>query len=309
MGYEAERVRVRFLGTSSAVPTDDRGLPAILVKTSGDSLLLDCGEGTQRQLIRARESLMKIDKVVITHLHGDHFFGLMPMIQSLSILRKGSELLIVGPRDLRHILEEVEERTGSKPQFKVVFREIEVSKEMELGKFTVQFFPVDHAGFETYGVKIKERDRPGRFDPAKADELGVPLVLRSVLQKGFSVKLPDGRIVRPQDVMGPPRKGATLVYSSDTRPTESVISAARGADALIHEATYLDELRDRAVATGHSTALEAGKVAEAAGVKKLILTHFSARYREEDLARFEEEASKAYGGEVIAARDFLIVDL
>ncbi len=309
MGDEAERVRVRFLGTSSAVPTDDRGLPAILVKTSGDSLLLDCGEGTQRQLIRARESLMKIDKVIITHLHGDHFFGLMPMIQSLSILRKGSELLIVGPRDLRHILDEVEERTGSKPQFKVVFREIEVSKEMELGKFTVQFFPVDHAGFETYGVKIKERDRPGRFDPAKADELGVPLVLRGVLQKGFSVKLPDGRVVRPQDVMGPPRRGAILVYSSDTRPTESVMYAAKGADVLIHEATYLDELRDRAVTTGHSTALEAGRVAEAAGVKKLILTHFSARYREEDLAKFEEEASKAYRGEVIAARDFLIVDL
>ncbi len=309
MGSEAERVRVRFLGTSSAVPTDDRGLPAILVKTSGDSLLLDCGEGTQRQLIRAKESLMKINKVIITHLHGDHFFGLMPMIQSLSILRKGSELLVIGPKDLRYILEQVEEKTGSKPQFKVVFREIETSKAIELGKFTVEFFPVDHAGFETYGVRIRERDRPGKFDPMKADELGVPLVLRSVLQRGFSVKLPDGRIVRPQDVMGPPRRGAILVYSSDTRPTESVISAAKGADALIHEATYLDELRDRAVATGHSTALEAGKIAEAAGVKKLILTHFSARYRGGDLVRFEEEAAKAYGGQVIAARDFLAVDL
>ncbi|MDK2383310.1 MAG: ribonuclease Z [Candidatus Korarchaeota archaeon] len=309
MGSEDGRVKVRFLGTSSAVPTDDRGLPAILVKTSGDSLLLDCGEGTQRQLIKARESLMKIDKVIITHLHGDHFFGIMPMIQSLSILRKGSELLVIGPKDLRYILEEVEEKTGSKPQFKVVFREIEISKSIELGKFTVEFFPVDHAGFETYGVRIRERDRPGRFDPVKADELGVPLVLRSVLQRGFSVKLPDGRIVRPQDVMGPPRRGAILVYSSDTRPTESVISAARGADALIHEATYLDELRERAVATGHSTALEAGKIAEAAGVKRLILTHFSARYREEDLVRFEEEAAKAYSGQVMAARDFLTVDL
>lgn len=302
-------MRVRFLGTSSAVPTDDRGLPAILVKTMGDTLLLDCGEGTQRQLIRAKESLMKIDKVIITHLHGDHFFGLMPMIQTLSILRKGSELLVVGPRDLRPILAEIEDKTGSKPQFKVLFKEIDASKPMELGRFIVQFFPVDHAGFETYGVKIKEKDRPGRFDPVKADELGVPLVLRSVLQRGFSVKLPNGRIVKPQDVMGPPRKGAVLVYSSDTRPAESVISAAKGADALIHEATYLDELKDRAIATGHSTALEAGEVAEAAGVKRLILTHFSARYRGEDLARFEEEASKAYKGEVIAARDFLVIDL
>lgn len=309
MGGKAGRMRIRFLGTSSAVPTDSRGLPAILVKTSGDSLLLDCGEGTQRQMIKAKESLMKINKVVITHLHGDHFFGLMPIIQTLGILRRGSELLVIGPGDLGSLLESIGKVTGFKPQFKVTFREIEVGKPMELGKFSLEFFHVDHAGFETYGVKIRERDKPGMFDPHKADELGVPVVLRSVLQRGFSVKLPDGTLVRPQDVMGPPRRGSTLVYSSDTRPTESVISAARGADALVHEATYLDDLKERAIATGHSTALEAGKIAQAAGVGKLILTHFSARYDEEDLVIFEEEASKAYKGEVIAARDFLVIDI
>ncbi len=302
-------MRVRFLGTSSAVPTDSRGLPAILVKTVGDSILLDCGEGTQRQMIRARESLMKVDKVVVTHLHGDHFFGLMPMIQSLGILRKGSDLMVIGPRALMDIIRGIEEKTGSKPQFRVEFREIEVYRSFRLGRFILEFFPVDHAGFETYGVKIREPDRPGRFDPVRADELGIPPVLRGILQRGFSVKLPDGRVVRPQDVMGPPRRGSILVYSSDTRPTESVIRAAREADVLIHEATYLHELRDRAVSTGHSTAFEAGQVAEAAGVRRLILTHFSARYREEDLVKFEEEASQAYGGEVIAARDFLVVDI
>lgn len=309
MGGEVERMRVRFLGTSSAVPTDSRGLPSILVKTYGDSLLLDCGEGTQRQMILAKENLMKVDKVVITHLHGDHFFGLMPMIQTLGILRRRSELLVMGPRDLNSILEKIEEIMGSKPQFKIEFKEIEVGRLIELGKFLLEFFPVDHAGFETYGVKIREKDRPGRFDPHKADELGVPVVLRSVLQRGFSVKLPDGSVVRPQDVMGPPRRGPTIVYSSDTRPAESVISAARGADALIHEATYLEELKDRAIATGHSTALEAGETAQAAGVKKLILTHFSARYKEEDLFKFEKEASTVYRGEVIVARDFLAIDL
>lgn len=301
-------MRIKFLGTSSAVPTKDRGLPAILVKTMGDSILLDCGEGTQRQMIMAKESIMDIDKVVITHLHGDHFFGLFPMIQTLSILRKGSELTILGPRSLEPLLTSIMEGTGSKPGFKVNFIGIERG-EMRLGNFTLEFFEVNHNGFETYGVKVKERDRPGEFDPRKADELGVPVFMRGFLQKGYSVKLPDGRIVNPGDVMGPPRRGSVLVYSSDTRPTESVIRASRDADLLIHEATYLDELKDRAESTGHSTALEAGEVASASGVKRLILTHLSARYSDEDLLKFREEASKAYNGEVLVAKDFLTVEI
>ena len=301
-------MRVKFLGTSSAVPTKDRGLPAILVKTIGDSILLDCGEGTQRQMIMAKESIMDIDKVVITHLHGDHFFGLFPLIQTLGILRKGSELTIIGPRSLEPLLISMMEGTGSKPGFKVNFIGIERG-EMRLGNFTLEFFEVNHNGFETYGVKIKERDRPGEFDPKKADELGVPVFMRGFLQKGYAVKLPDGGIVNPSDVMGPPRRGSVLVYSSDTRPTESVIKASRDADLLIHEATYLNELKDRAESTGHSTALEAGEVASASGVKRLILTHFSARYSDEDLFKFREEASKAYNGEVLVAKDFLTVEI
>ncbi|MEM3536935.1 MAG: ribonuclease Z [Candidatus Korarchaeum sp.] len=302
-------VRVKFLGTSSAVPTNDRGLPAILVKTAGDSILLDCGEGTQRQMIRGRESIMNINKIVITHLHGDHFFGLFPLIQTLGILRRSSELNVIGPKGLEPLLSSILERTGSKPQFRVIFSEIEVGKEIELGKFRLEFFKVDHNDFETYGVKLREKDRPGEFDPKKADELGVPIFMRGFLQRGFTVKLPDGRLVSPSDVMGPPRRGPVVVYSSDTRPTKSVIEASKEADLLIHEATYLDELKERAVSTGHSTALEAGEVAEASGVKKLVLTHFSARYSDEDLPKFQEEASRVYGGDVIIARDFSTIDI
>ncbi|RDD53432.1 MAG: ribonuclease Z [Candidatus Korarchaeota archaeon NZ13-K] len=302
-------MRVKFLGTSSAVPTNDRGLPAILVKLGGESILLDCGEGTQRQMIRGKESLMDVNKIVITHLHGDHFFGLFPMIQTLGILKRSSELKIIGPRALEPLLSSILEGTGSKPQFRVIFSSIEVGRPMDLGRFTLEFFEVDHNGFETYGLKLKEKDRPGEFDPKKADELGIPVFMRGFLQKGFTIKLPDGRVVSPKEVMGPPRRGAVLVYSSDTRPSESVIEAARGADLLIHEATYLEEHKDRALATGHSTALEAGEVAEAAGVKKLALTHFSARYSDEDLPRFQEEASKAYKGEIVVARDFLSLDV
>ncbi len=302
-------MKVRFLGTSSAIPTNDRGLPSILIKTLGDSILLDCGEGTQRQMIKAGESLMKIQNVVITHLHGDHFFGLLPLIQTLGILRKSSELHIIGPSDLEDIIRRIENVTGSRHQFKISFDEIKISKIFSLNKFLLEFFPVNHAGFETYGVKIREKEKPGRFDPEKADKLGVPPILRGVLQKGYSVKLPNGRIVKPQEVMGPPREGPVLVYSSDTRPVESVINKASGADMLIHEATYLNELKDRAIMTGHSTALEAGEVAKAANVKMLVLTHFSARYREEDLAKFKKEASKAFDGEIIVAKDFMTINL
>lgn len=302
-------MRIKFLGTSSAVPTSDRGLPAILVKTSGDSILLDCGEGTQRQMIMGKESIMDVNKVVITHLHGDHFFGLLPLIQTLGILRRSSELRVIGPRSLEPLLNSILERTGSKPQFRVIFSEIEVGKEIELGRFKLEFFEVDHNNFETYGVKLKEKDKPGEFDPRKADEFGVPVYMRGFLQRGFTIKLPDGRIVSPKDVMGPPRRGSVVVYSSDTRPTGSVIEASREADLLIHEATYLDDLKERAVSTGHSTALEAGEVAEASGVKKLALTHFSARYSDEDLPKFREEASKLYRGEVLIARDFSTIDI
>ena len=302
-------MRVKFLGTSSAVPTSDRGLPAVLVKTFGDSILIDCGEGTQRQMIRGKESIMDVNKVIITHLHGDHFFGLFPLVQTLGILRKRSDLTVIGPRSLGPLLESVLESTGSNPQFRVVFSAIEVGKTIELGKFELEFFEVDHNNFETYGVKVKEKDRPGVFDPQKADELGVPIHMRGFLQRGFTVKLPDGRVVNPSDVMGPPRRGSILVYSSDTRPAESVIRASVDADLLIHEATYLDDLKDRAISTGHSTALEAGEVANAAGVKRLALTHFSARYSDEDLPKFREEASKTYKNEVIVAKDFMIIDL
>ncbi len=302
-------MKVRFLGTSSAIPTNDRGLPSIIIRTLGDSILLDCGEGTQRQMIKAGESLMKIHNVIITHLHGDHFFGLLPLIQTLGILRKSSELHVIGPSDLEDIIRRIEDVTGSRHQFKISFDEIKINKIFSLNKFLLEFFPVNHAGFETYGVKIREKERPGRFDPEKADKLGVPPILRGALQKGYSVKLPNGRIVKPQEVMGPPREGPVLVYSSDTRPVESVVNKARGADMLIHEATYLNELKDRAIMTGHSTALEAGEVAKAANVKMLVLTHFSARYREEDLIKFKEEASRVFDGEIVVAKDFMTINL
>ncbi len=303
-------MRVKFLGTSSAVPTNDRGLSAILVKVGKDSILIDCGDGTQRQMIRAKESPVRIRRVIITHLHGDHFFGLFPLLQSLNILKKRDRLEIYGPADLEALLLKVNEVTRAKEySFDLDFIPISDGEEFEFPGYKIKFFSVDHAGFETYGVKIQESSKPGRFDPKRADELGVPVIMRGLLQKGFSIKLPDGRIVRPGDVMGPPRKGAILVYSSDTRPNNSLIREASNADLLIHEATYLNELKDRAISTGHSTALEAGKVAREAGVSRLVLTHFSARYKREDLPLFVEEASREFNGEVIAAEDFMILDI
>ncbi len=303
-------MRIKFLGTSSAVPTNDRGLSAILVKVGRDTILMDCGDGTQRQMIKSKESPVRIDRIFITHLHGDHFFGLFPLLQSLNILKKRDSLEIYAPADLEDLIQKINETTKAKESsFDIHFYPIKPDKEYEFSGYKVKFFNVDHAGFETYGVKIEESYKPGRFDPNKADELGVPVIMRGLLQKGFSIKLPDGRIVRPEDVMGPPRRGAIVVYSSDTRPTDSVVRESKGADLLIHEATYLDDLKDRAIATGHSTALEAGRVAREAGVKKLILTHFSARYRKDDMHRFLEEAFQEFKGEVKTAEDFMSLEV
>ncbi len=303
-------MRIKFLGTSSAVPTSERGLSAILVKVSRDTILMDCGDGTQRQMIRSRESPVRINKIFITHLHGDHFFGLFSLLQSLNILKKRDDLEIYAPEGLQDLIHKVNEITMSRESpFDIHFFSIKSDKEYEFSGYKVKFFKVDHAGFETYGVRIEESQKPGRFDPEKADELGVPVIMRGLLQKGFSIKLPDGRIVRPEDVMGPPRRGAVVVYSSDTRPTDSVVRESRGADLLIHEATYLDDLKDRAIATGHSTALEAGRVAREAGVKKLVLTHFSARYRKDDMPKFLEEAFQEFKGEVKTAEDFMTLDV
>ncbi len=301
-------MRVTFLGTSSAVPTPERRVTSIAVSFGREYILLDVGECAQIGLMKSGLGFGRLKRIFISHLHGDHFFGLFPLIQTLGILGRRDPLEIYAPPDLEAILDLMMEKEILIPGFKIIFHPIIPNSRLKFGEYSITAFPVIHGDAPTYGFKVVERAKRGRFDAAKAEELGVPPELRGVLIKGFPIRLSDGRIVRPQDLIGPPRPGRCLVYSSDSRPCRRVVEEARGCDLLIHDSTFRSDMADRAESTGHSTVKEACEIASAAGVGLLVLTHFSARYRESDLREIEEEARKLFS-DVIVARDLLSIDL
>lgn len=301
-------MRIIFLGTSAAVPTVDRSLSSIAVDMGREYALIDAGEGTQKQIMLAGLGFGKLSSIIITHLHGDHYFGVFPLLQTMSILGRSRPLNIIAPAGFSLIYGALKEITPTLTSYEVRITEVSGQSEFRMPNCTLKMFPVNHGNTPTYGISIKEDDKPGRFDPEKSDRLGVPVELRGVLQKGIPIKLPDGRIVRPEDVMGPPRRGAKVVFSSDTRPCDSLIKEAEGADVLIHEATYDDDKKDRAEKTGHSTISEAIEVGVASKARKIVLTHFSARYKREDLEKMETRVREKYDN-VIFAKDLMVLDL
>ncbi|PNV78039.1 MAG: ribonuclease Z [Thermoproteota archaeon] len=301
-------MRIIFLGTSAAVPTVDRSLSSIAVDVGREYALIDAGEGTQKQIMLSGLGFGKLSRIIITHLHGDHYFGVFPLLQTMSILGRSRPLDIIAPTGFSLIYKALKEITPTLTSYDVRITEVNGESEFRFSNCTIKMFPVDHGNTPTYGISIKEDDKPGKFDPEKSDKLGVPVELRGILQRGIPIKLPDGRIVRPEDVMGPPRKGAKVVFSSDTRPCDSLRREAEEADLLIHEATYDDDKKERAEKTGHSTLSEAIEVGVASKARKIVLTHFSARYKKEDLERMEARIKEKYNN-VIFARDLMVLDL
>jgi ribonuclease Z len=301
-------MRIIFLGTSAAVPTVDRSLSSIAIDMGREYTLIDVGEGAQKQIMLAGLGFGKLSRIIITHLHGDHYFGVFPLLQTMSILHRSRPLDIVAPAGFSLIYKALKEITPTLTSYYVRITEVNGENEFRLLNCTLRMFPVCHGNTPTYGISIREDDKPGRFDPEKSDKLGVPVELRGILQKGIPIELPDGRVVRPGDVMGPPRKGAKVVFSSDTRPCDSLLKEAEDADVLIHEATYDDDKKDRAEKTGHSTISEAIEVGIASKARKIVLTHFSARYKREDLEKMEAKIREKYNN-VIFAKDLMIIDL
>ncbi|MEM1506733.1 MAG: ribonuclease Z [Candidatus Bathyarchaeia archaeon] len=272
-------LRIIFLGTAASVPTNDRSLPSIVIQREGDILMFDCGEGTQRQMIKAKIGLNRKMIIFITHMHGDHVLGLPGVIQTMSLLGRDKPLQIYGPPGVRDYLESIFKTVRFWLNFPVEIGEIEREGTIyENRDYEVQAVWAEHS-IQSLAYAFIEKPRPGRFHPEKAIALGVPKgPLWSTLQRGVEVTLPDGRIVRPLDVMEPPRPGRKIVYSGDTRPSERIIDLAKNADVLIHEATLSDELAEKAEEEGHSTPSEAAQIALRANVKLLVLTHISARY-------------------------------
>jgi ribonuclease Z len=298
---------VRFLGTSAARPTVERNVSSIAVIREGETLLFDCGEGTQRQMMRYGISFA-LDDVFITHFHGDHIIGVIGLFRTLALQGRTEPMRMWGPRGASRVLRGAAHFGVDRVGFPVEITEVAPGQRIARDGYSIIPFPAAHSGEVSMGYAIVEDDRKGRFDPDLARSLGIPEgPLWGKIHKGESVTLDDGRVIEPATLVGPRRSGRKLVLSGDTRPSEATIEAARGADLLIHEATFAQEEAVRASETGHSTALEAARVAAAAGVRRLALTHFSARYSR-DPGELLREARELFE-EVVLARDGMEIEI
>jgi ribonuclease Z len=301
-------MRVTFLGTSGAVPTTQRAPSAVLVNREGERFLFDCGEGTQRQMMRFGTGF-DVSHIFVTHLHGDHVLGIPGLVQSLDFNGRADPLAIhVPPRSRSHV-ENLVHAGGYRPDFPVRIHEVTPgSVAYDADAFDVRTVETDHRT-RAMGYALVEDDRPGRFDRERAEELGVPVGPKfGRLHEGESVELDDGRVIDPEQVVGDPRPGRRLVYTGDTRPVDAVVDAAADADLLIHDATFADDEAERARRTGHSTAREAGQVAARAGADRLALTHISSRYAG-GWDRLEREADAACDCDVFVASDGQTIDV
>ena len=295
-----------FLGTSGCVPTPERSAPSLALRREGELLIFDCGEGTQRQLMRSGLGFPARMRIFITHLHGDHVFGLPGLLHTLSLLRREHPLEIYGPPGIKSFLECVEESVGLNLSFELLVREVKAGVVLEAPGYIIRAAWVEHT-VPTLAYALEERPRPGRFHPERARELGVPEgPLWKQLQLGRPVRTPEGRLVRPEEVLGPPRRGLKVVYSGDTAYCEALVELARGADLLIHECTYDDGAADIAAERLHSTPSVAAEVALRAGVRELVLTHISARYRDASLLL---QQAKARFANTILAEDLMRLEL
>ncbi len=293
-----------FLGTSGGMPTAQRGPSATLIRRGGERILFDCGEGTQRQLLRSTVGLVDIPDVFLTHFHADHYLGLPGMLKTFALRGRDVPLTVHGPPGLRDLFGSLR-RIFGKLTYPVELVELRAGEALARDGYALVPFAVAH-GVSALGYALVEEPRPGRFDVAAADALGVPSgPERGALQRGESITLADGRTITPDAVLGESRAGRRVVLAGDTAPCEAVREAARGADVLVHEATFAEEEADRAAETSHSTALGAAEVAREAAVGLLALTHLSPRY----FGREIEAEARAVFPETVVPKDFDIVEV
>jgi len=287
-----------FAGTAGSIPTSRRGLPAILLRRGGDRLLFDCGEGTQRQLV-GTVGLMDLTEIFLTHFHADHWLGLPGLLKTFDLRGRDRELVVHGPRGLRDLMA-LAMRAAGRVSFELVLDELEPGAVLQRDGYRIAAIGVEHR-IPAFGYVIYEDTRPGAFDADAAVRAGlVPGPEFGRVQRGETV-----RGVGPADVMGPPRPGRKVALSGDTQPCERLAIAAHQADVLIHEATFADDERERALHTGHSTASQAAALARDAEVRMLALNHLSTRY---PVSQVRDEARAVFPGAVIP-RDFDTIEI
>jgi ribonuclease Z len=295
-----------FLGTGAATPTVDRNVAGLAVQREGETILFDCGEGNQRQMMRYGVGF-SFTEIFFTHYHADHILGVTGLLRTMGLQDRTAPVTLYGPRGAQRVLGAAIALGIERNKFPVEIIEIRPGDRLRREQYDIVVFETDHRP-DTVGFALAEHTRLGRFNPDRARELGVPEgPLWGRLHKGETVVLEDGRSVAPADLVGAPRRGRTLVYSGDTRPSPTVAQVARGADLLIHEATFGSDELERAKETGHSTAAEAARVALEAGVLRLVLTHISPRYSREAPELLAE--ARAIFPETVVARDGMIVDV
>ncbi|MEZ0333685.1 MAG: ribonuclease Z [Gemmatimonadales bacterium] len=295
-----------FLGTGAAVPTIDRNVSGLALQREGETILFDCGEGNQRQMMRYGVGF-SFTEIFFTHYHADHLLGVTGLLRTMGLQDRTAPVTLYGPRGAQRVLNTAISLGIERNKFPVEIVELRPGDRLPREEYDIVVFETEHRA-DTIGYALVEHTRLGRFHPERARELGIPEgPLWGRLHKGETIGLEDGRSIAPADLVGEPRAGRTVVYSGDTRPCLPLVEAARGADLLVHEATFGSEELERARETGHSTAAEAARVALDAGVRRLVLTHISPRYTR-DAPELLAEA-RAVFPETIVARDGLMVDV
>jgi ribonuclease Z len=290
---------LRFLGTSASRPTVERGVSAIAVVREGETFLFDCGEGTQRQMMRYGVAFSLRD-IFFSHMHVDHILGVIGLMRTMALQGRDETLRIWGPIGSSRVLRRAETIGADRVDFPVEYQELAPGDAVRRDGYEVVAFEADHMRTPALGFALIEAVRLGRFNPDRARELGIPEgPMWGRLHRGIRVTLEDGREIDPSELVGPTRPGRRLVITGDTRPCDATVAAATGADLLVHEATFADEEAPRAAETGHSTAREAAQVAARAGVRQLVLTHVSARYSR-DVSDLEREARQVFAATSIA---------
>lgn len=300
-------IRLTFLGTSAAAPTLHRNVSGLAFKADTDLLLFDCGEGSQRQMIRFGTGFA-VDAVFFTHFHADHYLGIIGFLRTLGMGGREQPLKLHGPPPATRLLDQAVHLGVERLAFPIEIVELKGGETLDRGSYVIKAVRVDHRG-NALGYVVEEKTRPGRFDPDKARALGVPNGPDfGRLQRGETLTLADGGTVKPEQVMGGARPGRKVVISGDTRPCPALVSAAAGADLLVHEATFSDDEQERALETRHSTAREAGRVARESKSRRLILTHLSSRH-DVETAPLLQQARAEFQGQTEVAYDGFTVEL
>ncbi len=311
-------MNITFLGTSSGVPTSTRNVSSLALKLSqsAEVWLFDCGEGTQHQLMKSNIKSSQIKKIFITHMHGDHIYGLPGLLATLGLSGNSDGIEIFGPSELKNFIYSALKSSYCKLSFPLNFIEVEDFAAQNKGLFETSKIEVHCACLRhrlpAYGYRVNEKDKPGIFDVKKAKDLKInPGPIYSKLQEGKTVVLEDGRSFSGEDFVGPPRKGKSFVYCTDTIFSDSAIRLSQNADLLVHESTFSKQDEKMAYEKLHSTTIMAAKTALLSNSKKLIITHLSPRYTQKSSIKPSDLLKEAQNifPNTFLAKDFLTSDI